>query len=175
MTVAQVFASAGLTPSGPVHWKQPIVEPNEGVYVIARGGNANLDYTPCELPLRNPLPAYIQIDSDYESQRWLPNEPVVYIGKTDRRLERRIAQFYAHHCGDRSPHAGGQILLLLTCDLWVYWSRSDHPQNDESTMLYAFEKTVGKAPFANFDRKRGLKRVRRLIDQREIRTFKSSG
>ena len=35
MTVAEVFASANLSPHGPVRWKAPIRESSRGVYVVA--------------------------------------------------------------------------------------------------------------------------------------------
>ena len=44
-------------------------------------------------------------------ERWLPDQPIVYIGKAGgpnfkSTLRKRVRQFY----GDRSPHRGGKAL-----------------------------------------------------------------
>ena len=160
--VTEIFAEAGLRPCGPVRWGKSLPESRKGVYVIARVSDPDLCCTECDLPFVDPLPQGLEIDMDYEAKRWLRAEPVVYVGKTDQPLEKRVGQFYQHKCGDRSPHAGGQIVLLLTCALWVYWSPSTTPRDAEQAMLAAFEKQTGRVPFANFDGQRRPKRVRRL-------------
>ena len=162
MTVADVFGKANLSPCGPVRWGKPILKSSKGVYVIARVDDPTAGCTRCELPFVEPIDSDLVIDRDFESQRWLRDEPVVYIGKADQPIEKRVGQFYRQKCGDRSPHAGGQVILLLNCDLWVYWSPADYPRSAERTMLCEFEKQVGKVPFANFDGKKRLRRIRRL-------------
>lgn len=163
MTVGEIFRKANLSPRGPVRWKEQVPESRAGVYVVARVGNPNDSCKPCELPFKDPLRSDLEIDLEFEHQRWLASEPVVYIGKTDQTIHKRIGAFYGHKCGKRSPHAGGQVVHLLKCDLWVYWSPSATPSDDERTMLCAFKKEAGQAPFANFNGKHGKngKRIRR--------------
>jgi len=84
-----------------------------------------------------------------ERQRWVPSEPVIYIGQTTRPLSRRIREFYRHQYGKRSPHSGGQAVKLLKCQMWVYWSPANDPLDAELLMLCAFRKKVGRLPFAN--------------------------
>ncbi|HET9178325.1 MAG TPA: hypothetical protein VFQ24_08200 [Terriglobia bacterium] len=133
-----------------------------GVYVIARTHRLDTGCRPCELALRRPIPAYLEIDRDYELKRWLRYEPIIYIGKTNQPVSNRIRQFYRHRCGARSPHAGGQILLLLDCERWVYWSRSPNPRESEKKMLQAFKEQAGQRPYANFDGNRRQARIKHL-------------
>ena len=160
MTVSEIFGTANLSPCGPVSWMTAIRESSTGVYVIARTRNPHTGCKSCLLPLRDPLPTGVKIDLAYETKRWLPEEPILYIGKSDQPLSRRVCQFYQHQCGSRTPHAGGQVVLLLGCELWLYWAPSPHPIISERKMLSDFKNTVGQLPFANFDGKRRPRRVR---------------
>jgi len=161
MTVEEVFESASLSSSGPVRWRDPVEESHKGVYIVARVGNIKANCEACSLPINCELINGLEIDRSYEMQRWIPGEPVLYVGQTIQPLRKRIGQFYHHTCGNRSPHAGGQVILLVNCDLWLYWAPADVPKAAETTMLEAFRQQVGKLPFANFDGIRRPKRVRR--------------
>lgn len=149
MTVAELFNEIGLSPQGPVRWKTSIAEPKGGVYVVALVGKAD---------------SSSRISADYlppvEQQRWLPNEPIVYVGATECKegLAGRTKQFYAHKYGKPSPHSGGQAVKLLQCDFWVYWSPATDPFDAEQRMLDAFKQRVGQLPFANRNSGRSLTR-----------------
>jgi hypothetical protein len=150
MTVTEVFAERKLVPCNPAPWMTRVPELKAGVYVVARVNDPNIG---CQgaLSFVDPLPTNIRIDFEYENQRWLSNEPVVYIGKTDQPLSSRIAQFYRQICGASGPHAGGQIVKLLRSALWVYWSSAEKPYETEQAMLSAFKMQAGQVPFANWD------------------------
>jgi hypothetical protein len=107
------------------------------------------------------LPSNIDLSREYEERRWLADEPIVYIGQTDQTIRKRLKDFYRHKCGNPGPHAGGQVIKLLRCALWVYWSHADNPYNVEQTMICAFKAKVGQVPYANYDGAKE-KRVRRL-------------
>ena len=111
-------------------------ESNAGVYVVARVGDPKADCTPCALRFIDPLPPGIDLDLEYERQRWLPSESIIYIGKTDRPIRKRVSEFHTHRCGDKSPHAGGQVIKLLKCDLWVYWSAA----SARNVSVYSWDK-----------------------------------
>lgn len=169
MTVTELFRAANLSPSGPVPWKERVPDCKEaGVYVVARTNDATIGCTASELPFRDP-PQDIGIDLDYERQRWLRDEPIVYIGQTTgQTIRERVGQFYRQKLGispsgevGMGSHHGGQVILLLTCPLWVYWSPSDIPENAEKMMLSAFMKKTGNHPFANFWNRRGRLRQRK--------------
>jgi hypothetical protein len=140
LTVSELFKHIALLLWGPVRWGAPIPEESPGVYVIALSADANASTS--------------DINADYletsQRLRWIPNQPIVYIGQATRQtLATRLRQFYRHKFGAKSPHRGGQALKLLKCDLWVYWSPCDNPRGYESLMLELFEKHTGQLPFAN--------------------------
>ncbi len=126
-----------------------IAESGKGVYVVARVKDSTVECKACDLPFKDSLPHNLVLDPKYEGQRWLPNEPVLYIGQTTRELRKRIGQFYYQKVGEKGPHAGGQVVKLLACDRWVYWSPTPEPRELEKAMIAAFKKQVGKPPFAN--------------------------
>jgi hypothetical protein len=159
LTVEEVFTSAGLSYCGPVPWGIQISERSTGVYVIARVENAALGCDECALPFTDQIPPKIVFDLGFERLRWLSSEPVVYVGATKDSLRKRVGSLYRHKIGDRSPHAGGQILKLLRCSLWVYWSPATHPMDSERAMLNAFKEQAGQVPFANADGERRQRRV----------------
>jgi len=144
-----------------VPWGTDVQESNAGVYVVARVGDPEVCCKACALPFIDPLPPDIVLDLENERQRWLPNEPIVYIGKTDQPVHKRVGDFYRHKCGDKSPHAGGQVVKLLQCDLWVYWSPVANPYDTEQAMICAFRQEAGQIPFGNANGKRKPKRIRR--------------
>ena len=61
--------------------------------------------------------------------RWLSDQPVFYIGKTDRTARHRLGQFYTHRFGQRSPHAGGQHIVVLPMieNANVFWAEAVAP------------------------------------------------
>jgi hypothetical protein len=140
-------------------------ESKAGVYVVSRVGDPEGGCKACDLPFIDPLPPNFVLDLEYEQQRWLPNEPILYIGKTDRPLRERVGEFRRHKCGDTSPHAGGQVVKLLQCDLWVYWAPADNPYDTEQKMISAFGQEAGQVPFADDDGKRS-KKARILLANR---------
>ena len=152
MTVVELFREAKLSPNEPVPWGTPISEFRKGIYVVARIEDPMMGCKPCALSFKDRLTRNLVIDFEYERPRWLPNEQVLYIGGTTRSLCVRIAEFYCHKVGNKRPHAGGQVVKLLGCDLWVYWSPTTHPGEREKKMLSAFEKKAGQPPFANGER-----------------------
>jgi hypothetical protein len=161
VTVAEIFKKAKLsTCKTPMPWGTEIPEASAGVYVVARAKGPKSSCKSLALPPFRVIPTPLDLDLEYEKQRWLPNEPVLYIGKTDQPLLSRVRQFYSHECGRRSPHAGGQVVKLLDCDLWVYWAAADDPYASEQMMISAFKKDVGKVPFANYE---SVHRRRRII------------
>jgi hypothetical protein len=162
MTVAEIFRKARLSPCGPVRWMtQQVPESSAGVYVVARVPCLTVNCRGCTLPFIDPLPSELQLDLEFERQQWLrlQHEPAVYIGQTTRQtIRKRVEQFYQHKCGRKGPHAGGQIVKLLKCDMYVYWSPASNPKASEQMMICAFKEQVGQLPFAN-----GGNRIRKRI------------
>jgi len=145
MNVIGLFEHCGLLPNGPSAWGETIPCELAGVYTVTV----------------NPDPAWnagLQAPSQLSPElrvRWLPGQPILYIGKAGglglkSTLRKRIGQFYRHRYGDRSPHRGGQDLkLLLPLPLWLFWAPRQDPLAVEHMMLAAFRLDAGHRPFAN--------------------------
>jgi hypothetical protein len=139
ITVQDLFTTAGLIPQKPVKWLEPIEVPRPGVYVVGLTANANDPAPDIELAC---VP-------EAERVRWLVHQPVIYIGRATRSLRGRLAQFYRHQYGKSAPHRGGQAVIPLACERWVYWATTDSPIKAERQMIDAFRAQVGKLPYGN--------------------------
>ncbi|HEX4049909.1 MAG TPA: hypothetical protein VHY19_03405 [Steroidobacteraceae bacterium] len=147
LPVAALLRSAGLKVAGHVLWKDTLPTRSPGIYIIARVPNADDHMAPS---------VSVELLPEDLRRRWLFDESVVYIGRTKRSLRGRLSAFYRHVHGRRSPHAGGQSLLLLLehdiCPLWVYWTEiaAEAVADAEGKLIQAFKAhTGGRRPFAN--------------------------
>jgi hypothetical protein len=139
VTVQDLFAVAGLAPDGPVEWGGAIGQSRPGIYTVAL--TANPDDPAPHIPLT--------CVPDAERARWLVQQPVLYVGRATRSLRGRLAQFYRHRYGKSAPHRGGQAVIPLECDRWVYWATTQSPIKAERQMIEAFRARVGKLPYGN--------------------------
>jgi len=78
-----------------------------------------------------------------------PGNRVVYIGRTDSSLAKRIGQFYRQKLEAKSPHRGGQYILRSKKPKRVYWSPTANSRAAEAQMLAAFEEREGRLPLGN--------------------------
>ena len=144
ISVQTIFSEAGLSPVEPLLWGQPIPWETPGVYVLAlspdpQAGNG--------LTCLDDLPPVI-------GARWLPEQPVVYIGKaggpgSKATLRKRLTQFYRHQWGNSAPHNGRQDVHLLKTPIWIFSAAAPDPRPAEKAMIAAFKAHVGHRPFAN--------------------------
>jgi putative transcriptional regulator len=140
VSVSELFGIAELPVFGPVPWDMAVNERRPGVYVIATVTSPDDTVSPV-VPLD--LPPMI-------ASRWLPGQPVLYIGQTTRSLKTRINDFYRHKHGARGPHKGGQdVKLLLNSALSVYWSPTARGVEAEEKMLKEFVAVTSRLPFGN--------------------------
>jgi hypothetical protein len=139
MTVQDLFAAAGLVPYGPVEWGIAVEERRPGIYVVALTANPEDPAPDIELGC---VP-------EAERPRWLAQQPVLYIGRATRSLRGRLAQFYRHEYGKSGPHRGGQAVIPLECERWVFWAATDSPITAERQMIETFRAKVGKLPYGN--------------------------
>jgi len=77
------------------------------------------------------------------------NHEIVYIGRTRRSLRKRLREFCRHRYGDKSPHRGGQEVLLHKCPLLVYWAPTADYAAAENSMIEYFKARTGGLPYAN--------------------------
>lgn len=161
VTVAALFRDAGIAYPVTIPWGlvPPVPLPAGGIYVVslrdsivAKQGRA----------APRSLPADV-------SARWHRDQPVIYIGKTERNLRVRLREFYGHTLGNISPHRGGEDVLRLRdahWRLWVHWQTvpPDRAVDAESRMLQLFalglsDTTGHQLPFANRQRGRRVLRT----------------
>lgn len=127
-----LFKHVDLTECGPVKWRDPITETGSGVYVVA---------------LADPAGGVGELPESLVA-RWIDGQEIVYIGR-GKNLGRRLKQFYRHKHGARSPHRGGQDIILLDRPLLVYWSAVEAYVAKEKELIEAFRDAVGTIPFGN--------------------------
>ena len=162
--VQQVFAAAGIRPTGCVAWGAPVPETAPGVYVVALTDDAKaLEAVRPECPVSQPaletllrvraelLVDGVRPDTTALAMRlsafWLPDEVVLYIGLAGTSVQSRVAAYYRTRIGARSPHAGGWFLKMLSVlpQLHVHYAAADQPKVAEDRMLAAFSARVSNA------------------------------
>ncbi|MDP9983603.1 hypothetical protein J2W14_003024 [Pseudarthrobacter oxydans] len=109
-------------------------------------------------------------------QFWLPDEPILYIGKAGTSLSARTRAHYSTKIGATGPHAGGWWLKMLTAlpELTVHYARHSNPGAAEDALIDQFARQLSHAsrsnlldgnrvgPFANV-RIPGLGRIRSYL------------
>lgn len=133
MKIDELFGAAGIVPTGTIAWGEAPAHSGQGVYVVTIDPVAD-----------------IRFDERIEQfrDRWIEGQPVVYIGRAVE-LDRRLRQFYRHRYGARSPHRGGQDILLLGCDKRVTWAAVEDRHDAEDRLIEAFCAANGRRPFGN--------------------------
>jgi hypothetical protein len=132
LTAERLFDEAEIEMCGPVAWKTRLPETGPGIYVIT-----TIDTKPDPRRL-----------DETSLKRWIYDEVIVYIGRS-KNLRRRLNEFYRHKHGASRPHHGGQNILLLDCQLQVYWGTAGDYQAAERRLIETFKNRVQSMPFAN--------------------------
>ena len=131
ISVEEVYAHAGIAPTGTTPWGDDVPSALAGVYVISTDG----------VVLNPNLP-------DHERKFWVPDEVIIYIGRA-KQLNRRLRQFRRHVYGKTSPHRGGQAILLLDGVKTITWAQTEDYGAAEAKLIEAFCAQVGQRPFGN--------------------------
>jgi hypothetical protein len=104
---------------------------------------------------------------------WVPNEPILYVGRASTSIADRVNAYYRTRLGARAPHAGGWPLKTLSNldGLSVHVAPTDDPAAAETAMIDAFVAGVPKPtsdllvdpalplPFANLEDGRGRRKA----------------
>lgn len=182
-TVAQILASEGLALKGPVRWGNRVNCNSCGVYIVSLSFDPSqnlgiLENAPLSLEVikewldkvktfrldgrTNPS---VEAVASCLSKFWLPDESILYIGKTDGELRKRVGQYYRTPLGAPKPHHGGHWLKVLSNidQLFVYFAKCSNTKVHETRMLKLFVKNVSSTtlkilhdpqhpyPFANLE------------------------
>lgn len=174
-------------PTGAVKWGERTLPDVPGVYCVSWSSDPDAtrvdstSYVPSPSAYANLLSACptISVDgslatpstlADRLGNFWLPNEPILYIGKAGTSIRTRVSQYYSTKLGARTPHAGGWWLKTLEDldQLHVHFAPCEEDAEHEQSMLVAFAAHINPAqrsrlfdtervaPFANVDVARNL-------------------
>lgn len=182
VSVTELFAAADVSHAGVVRWGTQLPASRPGVYCIATTADphaaivSTASYRPSVEALERLLesrkhlsirgvPATPDSLGDLLGHFWVPDEPVMYIGKAGTSLRSRVGQFYATKLGARSPHSGGWWLKTVDFldELYVHFALCSSPGIVEQVMLKTFAEHISEdvrtslldteriAPFANVE------------------------
>lgn len=86
--------------------------------------------------------------------KWVDGADVLYIGKSETSVQKRMQQHRDFWYGEAVPAWGGRIIAQLQNfgNLEVWYFPCDIPKNMEHTLLKEFEAKYKQLPFANFKR-----------------------
>ncbi len=139
-SVRGLFEAEGIVVNGPVRWGAPVPCSVPGVYVVSLSSDpSSTDGMPSPTIARKAFDAWVMrapsltLDGrapTFEQARerlqtfWLPDETVIYIGKTSQPVRHRVAQYYATPIGASKPHRGGYWVKLLAnlADCFVFFA-----------------------------------------------------
>ena len=189
-TVIELLNRSNLELAGKVKWGERVSKNAQGIYLVSLSNNprendgisnkAPVDVTKVSFwinkvhsieldGVRNP-PAEKMVER--LSRFWLPDENILYIGRTTQPLSKRVRQYYYTKLGNQGPHAGGHWLKTLSNldDLYVYYAVCSTPKDKEDELLGSFIDNVSDAtktilldpirpfPFANLEYPRGTRK-----------------
>jgi len=155
---SDLLRSLGLLVDGPVPWPGAVRSRAPGVFVVelpTGAAEAAFDH----LALRRWLERLPQLLLDGQrptvnelaqrlAQFWLPDEPVLFVGRSARALGPRLAALYATPLGDARPYAGGHWLKTLAqpSRMRIWWAETDAHEEYEDALL---AEVAGRQPPAN--------------------------
>jgi transcription elongation factor GreA len=168
---SELLRDLGLMVDGPQLWGRQIPSRKPGVFVIELP--RELRDAPVDIvAVRRWLEGVPSMTLDGETptpeeiakrlhEFWLPDEPILYVGRSAKAITSRLAAMYATPLGDARPHSGGHWLRTLSVlsELRVWWSETDAHEEYEDALLAEVAKrnaalgrdaaTGALLPFAN--------------------------
>jgi hypothetical protein len=161
-SVKELFDTSGVQLVGRVNWGQQIKDDRPGIYIVAvtsqPDGKKNLygKVPPIDIPIIQKWINDVQTlrldrvrpNSKELQQRlcrfWLPDEPILYVGKAGKSVKERVSAYYNTPLGKRKPHGGGHWIKTLSeiNKLSVFWGACNDPENTENIMLKRFVDNV---------------------------------
>ena len=149
-SAADLLRSIGLDVDGPTRWggkptsRQPgifaveLPEPSEHCNIDIDEVRRWLERVP-ELKMDGERPTQSTLAERMRSF-WIPNQQLVYVGRTAKSLSARVASLYATELGHARPHPGGHWLKVLRelNQLRLWWAETDAPEEYEDVLVEAF-------------------------------------
>ena len=188
---SELLKSLGLLVDGPALWGKSVPGRGPGVFVIELP--AGLPDAPIDIvAVRRWLERVPDMMLDGERptaediakrlhEFWLPNEPVLYVGRSPRQVAARINSMYATPLGEAKPHSGGHWLKTLSvlAELRIWWSDTDAHEEYEDALLAEIASrsavldgrdtaAVALLPFANLMTPDGVPKAHGLVSSLHI-------
>jgi transcription elongation factor GreA len=181
MSGPDLLRAVGLMADGPGQWGRPVSAAGPGVFVVelaAPLANAPIELTRVGKWIERV--ASLRLDGEVPSSKalaarigtfWLPSQTVLYIGRSEVSVARRLTAMARTELGDRQPYAGGYWLKTLRAleSTRLWWAPTGATEEYEDALLDAFAGSVAEAelaslpdrsvvlPFANLRRAAGSK------------------
>ena len=161
---SEVLRSLDLLVDGPARWGSNVNSRKAGVFIVELPGGAPtapIDGTAVRRWIER-VPE-LQLDGERPSPQelgrwlinlWLPDEPILYVGRSAKGIGARVAAMQATSLGDSQPYSGGHWLkaLSVATDLRVWWAETDAHEEYEDAVLDTVARRSGGLPFANLAR-----------------------
>lgn len=92
------------------------------------------------------------VSIDRLEKKWVNGAKILYIGKSEESVQKRMQQHNDFWNGKSVPGWGGRIIAQIRNfdNLEVWYLSCDNPQKTESDLLNKFKQQYNKLPFANF-------------------------
>lgn len=178
VSAPELLRSVGLDVDGPVVYGSRIASVRPGVFVVEtsepsekmpadhRAIRGWLERVP-ELRLDGqPTTAHALVAR--MSTFWLPDQMVLYVGRSKGSLAARLSAFNATPLGDAKPHPGGFWLKTLAGlpRLRIWWAETDAHEEYEDALLTEFmARSGGLLPFGNLQAPGGTVRAPGLTNE----------
>ncbi|HEY7023571.1 MAG TPA: transcription elongation factor GreA [Candidatus Limnocylindrales bacterium] len=183
---SELLKDLGLLVDGPQLWGRPIPGRGPGVFVVELP-NGMLDAPIDIVAIRKWLERVPELTLDGERptaeavakrlhEFWLPDEPVLYVGRSPKQVGARINSIYATPLGDARPSSGGHWLRTLSVlpQLRIWWADTDAHEEYEDALLAEIatrNEGVGRdaasgglLPFANLMTADGVPKAHGLLN-----------
>jgi transcription elongation factor GreA len=159
---SELLRSLGLLVDGPARWGNRVGSLWPGVFLVELPGGA-ADAPMDIVALRRWIERVPGLMLDGErptpqelaarlAEHWIPNEPILFVGRTPKQIGARVAAMLATPLGDAKPAAGGHWLRTLSSlnDLRVWWAETEAHEEYEDALIEAVAaRSDGRVPFAN--------------------------
>ena len=153
-SASDLLRSIGLEVDGPTIWGTRPTSRAPGVFLVetpSPAASASLDIDEIRRWLER-VPD-LRLDGERPTQTtlaermrefWLPNQSLLYVGRTAKSLNGRVGSLYATELGHARPHPGGHWLKTLreVSRLRLWWAETDAAEEYEDEIIAAFAEAV---------------------------------
>ena len=174
-SASDLLRSLDLLVDGPARWGSTVNSRKPGVFIVELPGGAPtapIDGTAVrrwiervpDLMLDGERPSPQELGR-WLANLWLPNEPILFVGRSAKGIGARVSAMQVTSLGDSQPYSGGNWLkaLSVATDLRVWWAETNAHEEYEDAVLDTVARRSGGLPFANLARSGADPRTQGLV------------